>query len=76
LEPKFLEEVGDEKPTSKIYKPCLFEAIGGNSVQSYAEEKPSQSHIEAEKLLRRRHGRIISGSSGRLFCMPFSLHGS
>jgi hypothetical protein len=71
-----LEEVGDEQPTSKIYNLGLFEAIGGHSKQSYDEENPSQSHFEAEKLLRRRHCRIISGSSGRPFCMSFCLHGS
>jgi hypothetical protein len=79
LEPKFWEEVGDEKPNSKLYNQGLFEAmegIRGHSEQRYAEEKPSQSHFEAEKLLRRRHCRIISGSSGRPFCMSFSLHGS
>jgi predicted RNA-binding protein len=27
LEPKFWEEVGDEKPTSNLYKPGLFEAM-------------------------------------------------
>jgi hypothetical protein len=76
LEPKFLEEVGDEQPTSRLYKPGLFEAMGEQSEQSYAEEKPSQSHFDAEKLLRRRRCRIISGSSGRPFCVPFSLQGS
>jgi hypothetical protein len=76
LEPKFLEEVGDEQPTSRLYKPGLFEAMREQSEQSYAEEKPSQSHFDAEKLLRRRRCRIISGSSGRPFCVPFSLQGS
>jgi hypothetical protein len=28
LEPNFLEEVGDEKPTSQLYKQGLFEAMG------------------------------------------------
>jgi hypothetical protein len=27
LEPKFWEEVGDEQPTSNLYKPGLFEAM-------------------------------------------------
>jgi hypothetical protein len=72
LEPNFLEEVGDEQPTSKLYKPGLFEAMGEQSEQSYAEEKPSKSHFHAEKLLRRRRCRTISGSSGH----PFSLQGS
>jgi hypothetical protein len=78
LEPKFWEEVGDEQPTSQLYNQGLFEAIGteGHSEQNYAEEKPSQSHFEAEKLLRRRRCRTISGSSGRPFCVSFSLHGS
>jgi hypothetical protein len=71
-----LEEVGDEQPTSQLYNPGLFEAIGGHSEQNYAEEKPSQSHFEVEKLLRRRHCRTISGSIGRPFCVLFSLHGS
>jgi hypothetical protein len=64
---------------SQLYNQGLFEAKRehwGHSEQNYAEEKPIQSHFEAEKLLRRRHCRTISGSSGRLFCMPFSLHGS
>jgi hypothetical protein len=79
LEPKFWEEVGDEQPTSKLYNQGLFEAmegIRGYSKQRHAEEKPSQIHFEAEKLLRRRRCRIISGSSGHPFCVPFSLHGS
>jgi hypothetical protein len=28
LEPNFLEEVGDEKPTSQLYKKGPFEAMG------------------------------------------------
>jgi hypothetical protein len=76
LEAKFLEEVGGEKPTSRLYKPGLFEAIREQSEQSYAEENPSQSQFDAEKLLRRRRCRIISGSFGHPFCVPFSLQGS
>jgi hypothetical protein len=76
LEPKFWEEVGDEKLTSQLYNQGMFEAIEGHSEQNYAEEKPSQSHFEAEKLLRRRRCWTISGSFGRPFCMSFSLHGS
>jgi hypothetical protein len=74
-----LEEVGGEKLTSQLYNQGLFEAKGqnlGNSEQNYAEKKPSQSHFEAEKLLRRRRCQTISGSSGCPFCMSFSLHGS
>jgi hypothetical protein len=71
-----LEEVGAEQPTSRLYKPGLFEAMESQSEQSYAEEKPSQSQFDAEKLLRRRRCRTISGSSGRPFCVPFSLQGS
>jgi hypothetical protein len=44
--------------------------------QSYVEGKPSQSHFDVEKLLRSRHCRAISGSSGRPFCVSFSLQGS
>jgi hypothetical protein len=73
LEPKFLEEVGDEKPNSKIYKLGLFEAMGEQSEKIYAEEKPSQSHFDAENLLRSRRCRTISGSSGCPFYVPFSL---
>jgi hypothetical protein len=76
LEPKFWEEVGDEQPTSNLYKPGLFEAMEQQSEQSYVEEKPSQSHFYAGKLLRSRRCWVISGSSGRPFCMPFSLQGS
>jgi hypothetical protein len=76
LEPKFWEEVGDEKLTSQLYNQGMFEAMKGNSKQNDAEEKPSQSHIEVEKLLRRRCCRIISGSSRRPFCVLFSLLGS
>jgi hypothetical protein len=47
LEAKFLEEVGAEKPTPRLYKPSLFEAMGEKSEQSYAGEKPSQSHVDA-----------------------------
>jgi hypothetical protein len=79
LEPKFWEEVGDEQPTSDLYKPGLFEAMEdsqGQKKQSYAEGKPSQSHFYAGKLLRSRRCRAISGSSGRPFCVSFSLQGS
>jgi hypothetical protein len=76
LEPKLLEEVGDEKPTSKLYKPGLFEAMGEQSEQIYDEEKTSQSHFYAEKLLSRRHCRTISRRSRCPFCMLFSLQGS
>jgi hypothetical protein len=79
LEPNFLEEVGDEQLTSQLYNQGLFEAREqhwGHSEQNDAEEKPSQSHFDAEKLLRRRRCRTISGSSGRPFCVSFSLHGS
>ena len=76
LEAKFLEEVGDEQPTSRLYKPGLFEAMGEQSKQSYAGEKPSQSQFDAEKLLRRRRCRTISRSSRRPFCVLFSLQGS
>ena len=71
-----MEEVGDEKPTSRIYKLGLFEAMREQLEKSYAEENPSQSHVDAEKLLRRRRCRIISGNFGHLFRVPFSLHGS
>jgi hypothetical protein len=79
LEPNFLEEVGDEKLPSQLYNQGLFEAMGTTLREfraEYAEEKPSQSHFEAEKLLRRRRCQIISGSSRCPFCMLFSLHGS
>jgi hypothetical protein len=76
LEPKFWEEVGDEQPTSNLYKPGLFEAMRRHLEQSYAEEKPSQSHFYAGKILRSRCCRAISGSSGRPFCVLFSLQGS
>jgi hypothetical protein len=76
LEPKFWEEVGDEQPNSNLYKPSLFEAMEKQSEQSYAKEKPSQSHFYAGKLLRSRRCRVISGSSERPFCVPFSLQGS
>jgi len=71
-----LEEVGVEKLAPRIYKPGLFEANGSHSEQSYAEENPSQSQFDAEQLLRRRRCWTISGSSGRPFCMPFSLQSS
>ena len=48
LEPKFWEEVGDEKPTSQLYNPGLFEAIGG--IQSRIMLKRSQ----AKAILRQR----------------------
>jgi hypothetical protein len=48
LEPKFLEEVGDEQPTSKIYNPGLFEAIEG--IQSRVMLRRSQ----AKAILRQR----------------------
>jgi hypothetical protein len=51
----------------------MFEAIEGNSEQNYIEENPSQSHFEAEKLLRRRRYRTISGSSGRREKITFTL---
>ena len=74
-----MEEVGDGQLTSQLYNQGHFEAMGTSfeSIQSKdAEEKPSQSQFEAEKLLRRRRCWIISGSSGRPFCVPFTLHGS
>jgi hypothetical protein len=71
-----LEEVGAEQPTPRLYKPGLFEANGSHSEYSYAKEKPSQSQFDAEHLLRRRRCRTIFGSSGRLFCVLFSLQGS
>jgi hypothetical protein len=61
---------------SQLYNQGMFEAIKGHSEQNYAEEKPSQSHFEAEKLLRRRHRQTIFGSSRRPFCVSFSFHGS
>jgi hypothetical protein len=63
---------------SYITKACLRpgDNIEGHSEQSYAEEKPSQSHFEAENLLRRRRCRTIFGSSRRSFCVSFSLQGS
>jgi hypothetical protein len=42
LEPKFWEEVGDEKPTSNLYKPGLFEAMEESS-QSRVMLKRSQA---------------------------------
>jgi hypothetical protein len=71
-----LEEVGAEQPTSRLYKPGLFEAMRKQSEQSYAKEKLSQSQFDAEKLLRRRRCRTISGSSGCPFCGSFSLQSS
>jgi hypothetical protein len=67
LEPNFLEEVGDEQLTSQLYNQGMFEAIRGHSEHSYTEEKPSQSHFDAEKLLRRGRCRTISGSSRHPF---------
>jgi hypothetical protein len=71
-----LEEVGAEKPTPRLYKPGLFEAMSSHLEQSYAEEKPSQSQFDAGKPLRRRRCRIVSGSLERPFCVLFSLQGS
>jgi hypothetical protein len=48
LEPKFWEEVGNEQPTSQLYKPGLFEAIEG--IQSIFLLKRSQ----AKFILRQR----------------------
>jgi hypothetical protein len=50
--------------------------MGGQSEQSYAEVKPSQSHFYAGKLLRSRRSRAISGNFGHSFCVPFLLLGS
>jgi hypothetical protein len=41
-----------------------------------AEEKPSQSQLEAGKLLRRRCCQTISESSGHQFQVSFFVHGS
>jgi hypothetical protein len=71
-----LGEVGAEQPNSRLYKLGLFDARRGQSEQSYAEGKLSQSQFDAEKLLRRRRCRTISGSSECPFCMLFSLQGS
>jgi hypothetical protein len=57
FEPNFLEEVGDGKLLSQLFNQGLFEAMRTSfeSIQSRdAEEKPSQSQLEAEKPLRRR----------------------
>jgi hypothetical protein len=61
-----------------INQACLrpWRIVKEQSEQSYAEEKPSQSHFYAGKILRSRRCRAISGSSGRPFCVPFSLQGS
>jgi hypothetical protein len=48
LEPKFWEEVGDEQPTSQLYNPSQFEAIGG--IQSRIMLRRSQ----AKAILRQR----------------------
>jgi hypothetical protein len=45
------------------------------SEQSYVEEKPSQSHFYAGKILRSRRCRVISGSFEHSFCVSFSLQG-
>jgi hypothetical protein len=71
-----LEEVGAEQPTSRLYKLGLFEAMGEQSEQSYDEEKKSQIHFDAEKPLRRRRCRTISGSFRCPFCVLFSFQGS
>jgi hypothetical protein len=71
LEARFLEEVGDEKPTPRLYKPGLFEAMDSHSEQSYAEEKPSQSQFDAGKPLRWRRCRIVSGSLEHRFACRF-----
>jgi hypothetical protein len=71
-----LEEVGDVKPTPRLYKPGLFEAKQSHSEKSYAEGKPSQSQFDAGKPLRWRRCRIVSGSLEHPFCMLFLLQGS
>jgi hypothetical protein len=71
-----LEEVGDVKPTPRLYKPSLFEAKQSHSEKSYAEEKPSQRQFDAGKPLWWRRCQIVSGSLRHQFCMPFSLQGS
>jgi hypothetical protein len=40
------------------------------------EKSQAKVNFDAEKLLRRRRCRIVSGSSGRPFCVSFSLQGS
>jgi hypothetical protein len=47
LEARFLEEVGDEKPTPFLYKPGLLRPMGQSDLQSYAVGEPSQSHFVA-----------------------------
>ena len=74
-----MEEVGDGKLTSLLYKKGHFEAMGTalESIQSRdAEEKPSQSQFEAGKLLRRRCCRTISESSGHPFRVPYFVQDS
>jgi hypothetical protein len=48
LEPKFWEEVGDEKPTSNLYKPGLFEAM-----------EDSQEDRKSRVMLRRSQAKAI-----------------
>ena len=60
-----------------INQACLrpWRTVKDRKKKSYAEGKPSQSHFYVGKLLRSRHLRAISGSSGRQFCVSFSLLG-
>jgi hypothetical protein len=76
LEARFLEEVGEVKPTPFLYKPGLLRPMDSHSEESYAEGKPSQSQFDAEKHLRWRRCRIVSGSLEHQFCMSFFLQGS
>ena len=71
-----MEEVGDEKPNSLLYKPGLFEARNSHSEKSYARGKPSHSQFDAGKPLRWRRCRIVSGRLEHQFCMSFFLQGS
>jgi hypothetical protein len=54
---------------SDLYKLGLFEAMRGQSGQSYVEAKQSQSHFYAGELLRSRTLEAISGG----YTQPFSV---
>jgi hypothetical protein len=67
LRPDLGRKLGDDNQLQIYINQAFLRPWRGDSEQSYAEGKPSQSHFYAGKLLRSAPLRAISGSSGHPF---------
>ena len=61
---------------SKLYNQGMFDNFEGIHRRIMLKRSQAKAILRQRSFLRRRRCRTISGSSGRLFCVPFSLHGS